>query len=304
MTDHIVVGRGGTASATALLLADAGERVRMVSRSGTGPEHPNIERVAADATDTSALAEIARGAATVFNIAAPAYHTWPQAVPPLFGAILSAAEQVGANLVMLGNLYGYGPANGPVTEDSPLAATGPKGSVRARMWREAEAAHRAGRVRATEVRAGQFLGAGAVSVFSLIVQPNVLAGRPVLVPQSVDLRHPYTAIADAAAALVAVARDDRAWGRAWHAPIITTTVHEAASRLAALAGVDLPPLEVMTDRELTLLGFGDPFWGELFETYHLSHREFIVDDSALRDTFGIGATALDDVWKTVVQPAA
>ncbi|WP_109528602.1 MULTISPECIES: NAD-dependent epimerase/dehydratase family protein [Nocardia] len=300
MTEHVIVGRGGTASATALLLADRGERVRVVSRSGTGPDHPNIERVALDAADATALAAVTRGAATVFNTAMPAYHTWPEAVPPLFGAILSAAERAGADLVMLGNLYGYGPVDGPLTEDAPLAAKGPKGAVRARMWHEAEAAHRAGRVRVTEVRAGQFLGAGAVSVFSLMVQSNVLSGRLALVPQAVDLPHSYTAITDAAAALVAVAGDDRAWGRAWHAPIITSTVRELATRLAALAGVEPPTLEVMTDRELTLLGLGDPFWIEVFETYHMSHRTFLVDDSALRDTFGVGATDLDDVLKTVV----
>ncbi|WP_405177937.1 hypothetical protein OG225_27425 [Nocardia sp. NBC_01377] len=70
--------------------------------------------------------------------------------------------------------------------------------------------------------------------------------------------------------------------------------------MLALAGVEPPTLEVMTDRELTLLGLGDPFWIEVFETYHMSHRTFLVDDSALRDTFGVGATALDDVLKTVV----
>ncbi|MEV0297880.1 NAD-dependent epimerase [Nocardia sp. NPDC050710] len=300
---HVIVGHGGTATATALLLAESGDRVRMVSRSGAGPEHSHIELVATDATDATALAELARGAETVFNTAMPAYHTWPQEVPSLFGAIRAAAEQAGANLVMLGNLYGYGPADGPLTEDSPLAATGHKGRVRARMWHEAKASHDAGRIRVTEVRAGQFLGAGAVSVFSLLVQPKVLGEQLALVPQALDLPHPYTAIEDAAAALVAVARDDRAWGQAWHAPVITTTVRAAATRLAELAGVTAPRLEVMTDRELTLLGNADPFWPELFETYHMSHREFTVDDSAMRTTFGVSATALDDVLKTVVPPA-
>jgi hypothetical protein len=63
----------------------------------------------------------------------------------------------GAGYVMLGNLYGYGPVDGPLTEDLPLAATGPKGRTRARMREDAIAAHRAGRVRATEVRASQFM---------------------------------------------------------------------------------------------------------------------------------------------------
>ncbi|WP_433200490.1 NAD-dependent epimerase [Nocardia sp. CA-107356] len=300
MPSHVIVGRGATASATAVLLAESGDQVRMISRSGAGPEHPNIERIAADAVDLAVLTDQVKGADTVINAAMPAYHTWPEAVPPLFGAILSAAEQTGANYVMLGNLYGYGPVDGVVTDDTPLTATGPKGRVRARMWLDAKAAHDAGRVRVTEVRAGQFLGAGAVSMFSLLVQPKVVAGQLALVPQDLDLPHAYTAIGDAAAALVAVARSESAWGRAWLAPTITSTVREAAERFAAAAAAASPQLAVMSDRELTLLGLTDPFWAELFETYHMSHRKFTVDDGAIRETFGVEASDLDAVFAEVV----
>ncbi|WP_280297142.1 NAD-dependent epimerase/dehydratase family protein [Nocardia abscessus] len=303
MPSHVIVGRGATATATAALLAESGDRVRMVSRSGAGPEHPNIERVALDAVDSAALARLCERADTVFNMAMPAYHTWPETIPPLFGSIRAAAEQVGATYVMLGNLYGYGPADGPLTEQSPLAATGPKGLVRARMWQEAEQAHRAGRVRAVEVRAGQFLGPGAVSLFSLLAQPSIRNGRLAMLPQALDLPHAYTAIGDAAAAAVAVARDERAWGRAWHAPTITATVRELAGRFAAAAGAPEPRLAVMSDRELTLLAVTDPFWSELFETYHMSHAPFTVDDSAVRDAFGLKASDPDEVFAEVLRAA-
>ncbi|MEU1999107.1 NAD-dependent epimerase [Nocardia gamkensis] len=301
MPTHVIVGRGATASVTAALLAESGDRVRMVSRSGAGPEHPRIERIAMDALDTAALTAVTEGAQTLFNMAMPAYHTWPQTIPPLFGSIRSVAERTSANYVMLGNLYGYGPVYSPVTEQSPLAATGPKGRVRARMWREAEEAHRAGRVRVTEVRAGQFVGPGAISLFSLLAQPKIVAGQLALLPQELDLPHAYTAVGDAAAAAVAVARDERAWGRPWHAPSITATVREMAGRFAAAAGAPEPRLAVMSDRELTLLGLTDPFYAELFETYHMSHEVFTVDDSAIRDTFGLKASDLDEVFAQVVR---
>ena len=304
MPTQVVIGRGGTATATALSLAETGDRVRMVSRSGLGPTHPDVELIALDALDTTALSEIATGASTVFNMAMPAYHTWPETVPPLFGSILSAAETVGADLVMLGNLYGYGPVDGVVSEQTPLSATGSKGGVRAAMWTDALAAHEAGRLRVTEVRAGQFLGAGAVSVFSLFVQSAVLSGIPAKVPQELDLTHSYTAIGDAAAALVAVARDDRSWGRAWHAPVITATVREIANRLAELADVAAPELAVLTDAEIAEFAEQDPFWTELFETKYMSHREFLVDDSAIRTTFGSTASKLDEVLAEVAAAAA
>ncbi|GAA3437558.1 NAD-dependent epimerase/dehydratase family protein [Kutzneria kofuensis] len=303
MPVHVILGRGATAQATARLLAEAGDQVRVVSRSGGGPAHPLVERIALDANDADRLTELTTGAATLVNCAMPAYHTWPQTVPPLFRAVLSVAERTGAGYVMLGNLYGYGPVDGPVTEDHPLAATGPKGEVRARMWREAKAAHDAGRVRVTEVRAGQFIGPGAFSTFTAMVQPRVLAGRLAVVPAALDAPHSYTSVDDAARALVAVARDQRSLGQAWHAPVIVRSVRQLATRLAELAGAPAPRLAEMTDRELTLLGATAPVWDELWETHYMSHRPFVVDSTRIETTFGLTATPLDDVLDAVLRQA-
>lgn len=303
MSVHVIIGRGATATAAALLLAESGDEVRMVSRTGGGPELPQITRIALDAGEATALAEVAAGASTIINAAMPAYHTWPQTVPPLFGAILSTAERTGATYVMLGNLYGYGPVDGPLTEDHPLAATGPKGEVRARMWLDAKAAHDAGRVRATEVRAGQFLGPGAFSIFNAVVLPKVLTGRLAVVPAALDTPHSFTSIDDAARALVTVARDDRALGQAWHAPVLVSSVRATATRLAELAGAPAPQLEEMTDRELTLLGTTAPLWDELWETHHMSHRPFVVDAYRIESAFGLTATPLDDVLAATLRQA-
>jgi nucleoside-diphosphate-sugar epimerase len=303
MPFHVILGHGATARATAHLLTESGDRVLMASRSGGGPEHPLVERVTLDAGDTDRLTGLSEGAVTLINCAMPAYHTWPQTLPPLFGSILSAAERTGAGYVMLGNLYGYGPVDGPLTEDHPLAATGPKGSVRARMWEEAKAAHDAGRVRVTEVRAGQFVGPGALSIFTMTVQPKVLAGRLALVPAALDTPHAFTSIDDAARALVTVARDERSLGRAWHAPVLVHSVREMATRLAELAGAPAPRLAEMTDRELTLLGATAPIWDELWETDHMSHRPFVVDASRIEEAFGLTATPLDEVLTAVLRQA-
>ncbi|MEZ0110239.1 nucleoside-diphosphate-sugar epimerase [Catenulispora sp. EB89] len=295
MPFHVVIGAGATALATADLLAAAGEPVRLISRRGTSADHELVEPVALDATDAEPLAEICQGAATVFNCAVPAYNDWPQTVPPLFRAILGAAERGGARYVMLGNLYAYGPVTGPVTEDLPLLATGPKGRVRAQMWQEALAAHEAGRVRATEIRAGQFLGPGAFSSFTFTVTPNVLAGQLVLTPAAIDTSTGYTSIQDAARALVTLAREDDAFGHAWHAPATNATVREVATVLAKQAGAPAPRLETLTERDIALLSLTSPIWAEFEETSHMSHHDFLVDSSRIRERFGLTPTPLEEV---------
>ncbi|WP_063780835.1 hypothetical protein [Nonomuraea sp. SBT364] len=296
MTFHVIVGRGAAASKTALLLAEDGERVRMISRTGGGPEHPLVERIAADADDTDRLTELTEGATTLFTTAAPAYHLWTEQFPALAASLLTAVRRTGASYVMLGNLYGYGLVDGPIRPDLPLAATGPKGLVRARIWEEAAASG----VKVTEVRAGQFYGAGAISVFSLMVQRQVLEGRLAIVPQELDVPYSYSAIGDTARTLVAAGRDEQAYGRAWHVPASTLSVRDLAGRLAALAGAPTPRLEQMTERDLTLLELGAPFWGELHEVLVKPGHPFVIDYSETEKLLGVAATPVDAVLHEVL----
>ena len=67
MSLHVIVGAGAVGTATAPLLAERGERVRVLSRRGGGPQHPAIERIAADATDAARLSALASGAAALYS---------------------------------------------------------------------------------------------------------------------------------------------------------------------------------------------------------------------------------------------
>jgi nucleoside-diphosphate-sugar epimerase len=296
MTSHVIVGRGAAASKTALLLAEDGERVRMISRTGGGPDHPLIDKVAADATDTDRLTELTEGADTLITTAAPPYHLWPEQFPALSESLLSTVRRTGAAYVMLGNLYAYGPVNGPITPDFPLTATGPKGRARARVWEEAAASG----VKVTEVRAAQFYGAGAFSVFSLTVQRQVMEGRLVLVPQELDVPHSYSAIGDTARTLVAASRNEQAYGRAWHVPTSTLSVRGLAVRLAELAGAPEPRMEKMTERDLTLLAFTEPLWAEMHEVLTKPGHPFVIDYSETEKILGVSATPVDDVLREVI----
>jgi nucleoside-diphosphate-sugar epimerase len=292
MAEPVVIGAGATGIATARRLADNGDRVRLITRGGSGPDHPRIERIALDAGRTDRLAEALAGATTVFNAAMTAYHTWPESMPPLFASILAATERAGADYVMLGNHYGYRRTTGPVTERTPMTPHTRKGRVRAELWRQAEHAHGEGRLRVTEVRAGQYLGPGAVSAFTLLVAPRVRDGELALIHGNPDAAHSFSYTEDVAAALVAVSGDERSWGRAWHAPVITATVRQAATGLAELHGAPEPRLEPLTERDMALLSFADPLWREFAEMSYMSERPFLVDDSDIRDTFGLRPSTL------------
>ena len=144
---HVVVGAGPVGSAVAEILAEQGHRVRVVTRSGSGPESPQVERVRADAADAARLGELAAGSVALYNCVNPPYNRWSQDWPPVAQALLAAAESSGAVLAMTDNLYAYGPVTAPMTEQTPLAGSYPKAMVRKQMWLDGLAAHEAGRIR-------------------------------------------------------------------------------------------------------------------------------------------------------------
>ncbi|MEV6973709.1 NAD-dependent epimerase/dehydratase family protein [Kitasatospora sp. NPDC093806] len=302
MSLHVIVGYGAAGAATARLLVEQGHAVRVVTRTGR-PAEAGIEHVALDATDARRLSEVADGAAALHSCAAPPLHRWTTGWPPLASALCATAEATGAVLVMLGNLYGYGPVDGPLTEDLPLAATGPKGRVRAAVWEQARALHEAGRIRAVEVRASDFFGPGVTDGGHLAarVVPRLLAGKSVSVLGDPDATHSWTYLPDVARALAEVATDERAWGRAWHVPTAPALpIRRMVELLAAEAGTAPVAVRPLSPAVLTLAGLFSPLLRELRETRYQFDRPFVVDTTAYEATFTTRATPLDDQAKATL----
>lgn len=282
----------------ARLLAERGERVRLISRRGSGPEHPSIERVAADATQADRLSELAMGSVALYNCANPLYHRWLTDWPPLAAALLTAAERSGAVLTVASNLYGYGPVDGPIADATPLAAVHPKLRLRADMWREAVIRHQAGRIRLTEIRASDYIEAN--SILSLVLRKPVLAGKRAFVPGALDVPHSWTAISDAVRTLVTVAVDERAWGKAWLVPTNPPlTVRALATRFASLFGAPPPTLSEIPYPLLWAAGLFVPLVRELRATRYQFVLPFVVDSSLTEKTFGLAPTDLDVALRAV-----
>ena len=310
---HVIIGAGAIGSAIARLLAAEDRHVRIVTRSGSGPDGIHAERVAADASDREAIAQLADGAVAIYNCANPPYHRWPELWPPIAAALLGAAERSGAVLVTVANLYGYGPASQsqgttgydaahPMTEDTPLAATGRKGSVRAQMWRDALAAHQAGRVRAAEVRASDYVGPGAESVLGARVIPNVLRGKAVSVLGRTDRLHTWTFTEDVARLAVVASGDSRAWGHVWHTPSgPARTQHDAVADHARVAGVGPVQVRALPGAVLRAAGLFSPLLRELQETKYQFTEDFVMDSSAAQRAFGQAPTPWDSVLEAALR---
>src|SRR3712207_1197107 len=279
MALHVVVGKGPVGTATAELLVARGHRVRVLSRSG-GTSTDTVEHRRVDAADAAALTEAARGAAALYNAVNPAYHRWATDWPPVAAALLTAAERTGAVLVTMSNLYGYGRPAGPMTTDSPLAATDVKGRVRIRMWEDALAAHEAGRVRVTEARAADFVGPQVPADHSHLNRqlPVLRAGRRAWVIGDPDARRSWAYLPDVAATLATLGTDERALGRAWHVPnTAPRSQRQAIADLARAMDADPVPVTGIPWPVLRAVGLVVPMMREVVDVRHQFDQEFVID---------------------------
>lgn len=241
---HVVFGSGPVGTAVVEVLLEQSKRVRVVTRSGARKHlPPHVEVVRGDATDATATRQLCVGATHVYNCTNPVdYHRWPEQFPPLQAGVLEGAAANDARLIVMENLYMYGPHKGILmTESMPMRGKGPRSDTRREMTEALFAAHRSGRVRVATVRASDLFGphVGESMAGDRLFGPAV-AGKPVQLLANLDAPHSFSYIRDVGRAMVTVGQHEAAFGRPWHAPNAPAiSIRQFAALVCATAGVSL-----------------------------------------------------------------
>lgn len=294
---HVVFGAsGGAGGAVVRALAERGSAVRAASRSGGGPGPESVDRVRADATDPGAARAACAGAAVVYHCINVPYAEWESTLPAVMDNLLAGAEASGATLVYCDNLYMYGEVEGPITEDTPRAATGAKGRLRITLADRLMEAHAAGRVRATIGRGSDFYGPGAANTIAgHLVFPAVVAGKKAYWIGALDQPHTLNYIDDFARGLITLGTDPRAAGHVWHVPAGPAPTGREFIEMA-FAAATLPARVGLYRRwAVRLAGLFDRQMRELTEVLHQFERPFLLDATRFTDTFGEpGLTPMPD----------
>jgi nucleoside-diphosphate-sugar epimerase len=296
----VVFGAGQVGSALARRLASDGLRVRVVRRSNE-PVGEGIEVMAGDARDAGFAVRATEGAAVVYHCVNPSSYTvkaWTEEFLVFGEAILGAALAAGARLVVLDNLYMYGPSETRVDESSPMRPVGPKCEVRARWSERLDRARREQGLNVAVARAGDYFGPGAGE--SHVTEAGVRGLRDGTRPWVIgdpSAPHAYSYLPDVVAGLAALGRDDLRG--VIHLPVIEVAPDELWRRLANELGSNVRPRRAAPWLMATLSLFV-PLFRELRETMYQWDRPFLIDDSRFRARFpGIGTSLERAVAETV-----
>lgn len=295
MTRHVVFGTGQVGHPLVETLSAAGHQVVAVNRTGRGG-FDNAEVVAGDATDTDFTVRICRGAQSVYFCLNPVnYAAWAEEFPPLQRGVLAGAEAAGARLVVLDNLYSYGPTAGrPLVESMPARPTSGKSATRARMTQELLDAQDAGRVEVAIGRASDYFGPGVTqSALGERVFCAALVGKAAQVLGHPDQPHSYSYTPDVAAGLARLGTADGATGQVWHLPVAEPrTTRATLEAVYAAAGT---PVRILAAGPwlLRAIGLVQPAMREFRHTLYQFSEPLVVDDSRFRTAFGDLATPPD-----------
>ena len=297
----VVNGAGPVGWTVAEQLAAAGHRVRLLTRSGSGPDHPLVERTAADVSDAAQLGKLFGGAKAVFHgIHGSKYSAkvWAEELPGAEQTVLAAAGEAGAVVVFPESLYSYSEPERPMTEAGPRDAQGGKRGVRAALLR----ARAASATDTVSVVAGDFFGPRARNAHAgeRMVKP-VLAGKSLMVIGNAGLPHSFTYVPDLASAMIGAAQDPTLWNRVWHAPTgPALSQRKIAEAFATAAGVRTPRVAAVPGWVLRTMGTFSPGTRELAETLYQFEHPFVMDSRASEAALGLQPTPLTEAAAATV----
>jgi nucleoside-diphosphate-sugar epimerase len=245
--------------------------------------------VAADVSDPAQAARAAAGASVIYHCASPPYTQWPELFPPLTRSILDAARSSGAKLVFADNLYAYGPVDGPLREDLPAVAQGPKGKIRIEMAAQLLAAHRNGQARVVIGRASDYYGPhGTGSTAGETVFGRILAGNKPQWTGRLDQPHTFHYLPDIARGLLVLADRREADGQVWHLPAAgPVTAQQFFDMIATAAGQPVPVhASIASPALLAVAGIFSPLLREMRETTYQFRAPFVIDASKFEAALG------------------
>jgi nucleoside-diphosphate-sugar epimerase len=291
----VVLGAGPVGRTLVDRLIADGREVRLVTRSGSAAAPPGVDVVAADVADRAAAEKACVDAAVVYGCVGFDYQAWPEKWPPTMEGMLAGAEAAGARFVFMDNCYMYGPVDRPMTEDLPLSEYGRKPSTRAKITRQWQSAHDAGRVEAAAVRASDFYGPGVTNAaLGDLTFGRIAAGKSAQVVGDPDQPHSFTYVPDIARALRSVAAADDAMGEAWNVPNAPDrSTRELLEMFAGELGTELK-VQKLPSFMLSIAGLFQPNAKELKEMLYQWQRPFHVDSTKFGDRFWSDATPFAD----------
>jgi len=175
--------------------------------------------LAGDAWEKKQVSEGANGVDVIFHALNLPYEEWKMKLLPIIKNIIEAAEENGAKLAVVDNIYAYGKSGGvPLKEDMDKKPHTKKGKLRKEMGEMIQMAS----VPSLICHFPDFYGPNATNTYIHFTLEQLLKNRKGGFVGPRDIEREFIFTKDGARVMVELALREDAYGQSWNIPAVST----------------------------------------------------------------------------------
>lgn len=291
-----ILGSGGAiGKGLASILPSYTDRIRLFSRHPVKVNEKD-ELMKGDLTCEQDVMKAVEGSNIVYLTAGLTYNigVWESQWPLIMKNVITACLNYNARLVFFDNIYMYDPGYiGFMDESTPVKPGSKKGKVRVTIAGMLMEEVEKGKLTALITRSADFYGPNTKhnSILSNVVFNKFAKGSAANWPCSLQYKHSFTFVPDAAKGTAILANDAGAYNQVWHLPTSKELftgkdwVEAIAAEMRVKAKVQVAPRFLFQ-----LMGMFNPIMKEMVEMLYQYDRDYVFDSSRFEKRFNSKAT--------------
>jgi len=295
---HTILGAGGpVANALTEELVNHNETIRLVSRKPIATTGKNISWQKADLLNYNEVLEATKGSAVIYLCAGIVYNAeiWQQQWPLIMQNVINASKAANARLIFFDNIYMYGLVKGPITEETPYKPISEKGKVRAKIADQLMAEVKAGKIKASILRAADFYGTDSKNSFlDMMLLDKYAKKQSAQWIGNPKVKHNFTYIPDAGRAMYLLGQDPQSDNQIWHAPTAAPLTGTEFINMAANIYQAKPKFMRVTKFMLWIFGLFNKVVADTVEMYYQYNHDYNFNSDKFEKAFNFKPTSYQD----------
>lgn len=216
------------------------------------------------------------GADVIFHSANIPYHEMESRLLPLGESVMTAAEKLGAKVVVVDGIYPYGRrVMEKATEDHPKKPHTRKGKVRL-AYEQLIFSSRWHKAKPLIVRLPDYYGPSAQASYLSVTMEAIAAGKPTAFIGNMSVPREYVYLPDAARMIVEIATREESYGQNWHIPGPGVISGHELVRIAQQAAGKRKAVMPLGRIGLSVIGLFNPVMKEVVEMLYLTEEPLVL----------------------------
>jgi len=245
-----------------------------------------LQTIKGDIFNQEELVKACEGADTIYQSANVPYSEWKNLLVPLAQNVVKAASSVGARIVAVDNIYGYGRRQQVLVDEThPKNPHTRKGKIRLAMEQVWMEANQSG-TKVAIFKLPDFYGPDAPNTLLHYTLSAIAAGKSAMYIGDQSIAREFIYMPDAAKALVKAAAYPEAYGQAWNVPGAGSIKGSDLMSFAAEAVSYGKRVGTIGRFMMAFAGLFNRQYREYLEMMYLLEEPLILNGSAYESVFG------------------